>query len=93
MKVESEHIILARKNVELTTSMLKLAEEASTLNKEDIKDPELRAEIDQLEEGLRTSRQRWKIMKNTTSAVIAGSGVDWARDSTLRELVLDNDDD
>jgi hypothetical protein len=28
-------------------------------------------------------------MKNIASAVIAGSGVDWARDDQLRALVLD----
>lgn len=91
-KVEGEHIALARKNAELTKSMLELAEEASKQTKEDIKDPELRAEMDELEEALRVSRQRWRIMKSTTSAVVAGSGVDWVRDLALRELVLDNND-
>jgi len=92
MKVESEHIILARKNVELTKIMLELAEEASAQTKEDIKDPDMRAEIDKLEESLRVSRQRWKIMKSTTSAVVAGSGVNWAGELKLRKLVLDTED-
>jgi len=92
IKLESENIILARKNAELTKTMLQLAEEASAETKEDIKDPGKKAEIEELEESLRVSRQRWKIMKGTTSGVVAGSGVNWANDSTLRKLVLDVDD-
>jgi hypothetical protein len=73
--------------------MISLAEEAGTQKKEDIKDPGIRAQLDELEESLRVSRQRWRIMKGTASAVVAGSGVDWSRDATLRELVLDTEGD
>lgn len=42
---------------------------------------------------LKASRQRWKVMKGTASAVVAGSGVDWARDDELREMVLDPEEE
>ena len=35
------------------------------------------------------SRRIWKTRKGVASAVVAGSGVDWAADPVLREIVLD----
>ncbi len=90
-KVEAEHIITARKNAELATSMLALAEEAKTQRKEDISDPKARGKLDQLEAETKTSRQRYRIMKETASATIIGSGVDWTRDPKLLDIVLDKD--
>lgn len=90
--MEAEHILVARKNAELAKKMIALAEEADS-QKDDIQDPEVRAQLDELEEAVKVSRQRWRIMKGTASAVVAGSGVDWARNPTLRELVLDDDGD
>lgn len=93
MRVESEHITTAQKNVALASEMLALADTAKTQKKEDIEDPKLRAKLDQLEAAMRSSRQRWRILKGTASATIAGSGVDWARDPRLLEIVMDDDDD
>jgi hypothetical protein len=92
-RVESEHIITAQKNVELATQMLALADEARTQKKEDIEDPRVRAKLDELEAAMRLSRQRWRILKGTASATIAGSGIDWARDPQLLEIVMDDEDD
>ena len=92
-KVEAEHIIVARKNAELAARMIALAEEADSQKKQDIRDPSVREQLDELEESLKVSRQRWRIMKGTASAAVVGSGVDWARDAALRELVLDPEDD
>jgi hypothetical protein len=92
-RVESEHMATARKNVELSTTMLGLAKQANTQRKEDIDDPKSRRQLDELEASMKTSRQRWRIMKGTASATIAGSGVDWGRDPKLLEIVLDNEGD
>ncbi|KAE9376752.1 hypothetical protein N431DRAFT_184047 [Stipitochalara longipes BDJ] len=89
--VEGEHMVTARKNTELATAMLALAEEADTQKKEDIDDPKARRQLDELEVSVKTSRQRWRIMKETASATIAGSGVDWARNPKLLEIVLGNE--
>jgi Centromere protein H (CENP-H) len=86
-------MVTARKNAELATTMLALAKEADTQRKEDINDPKVRQQLDELEASMRTSRQRWRIMKGTASATIAESGVDWARDPKLLEIALDNDGD
>ncbi|KAM3071339.1 hypothetical protein ACMFMG_008931 [Clarireedia jacksonii] len=92
-KVSIEHIVTSRKNVELSNQMIGLADQANANGKNDIKDPKVRAELDGLEAEMKTSKQRWRIMKNTASAVIVGSGVDWARDPKLLEIVLDDDGD
>jgi hypothetical protein len=84
-------MVTARKNAELATTMLALAEEADTKRKEDIDDPKARQQLDELEVKMKTGRQRWRIMKETASATIAGSGIDWARDPKLLEIILDND--
>jgi hypothetical protein len=91
MRVESEHAINTRENVELSSRMLALAEEANTQKKEDITDSKLRLQLDELEQDVKKSRQRWRIMKGTASGTIVGSDVDWARDPKLLEIVLDDD--
>ena len=91
--VEHENVVIARKNVELSTKMLALAEEAKAQRREDIVDPEAQRQLDELEAEMRISRQRYRIMKGTASATIAGSGIDWARDPTLCKIVMDDDGD
>lgn len=88
-EVESESLRVSRKNVELAGEVLRLAEEANQGKEDAIEDQNAKAEIERLERELRVSRQRWKVMKGTASAVVAGSGVDWAGDAELREIVLD----
>lgn len=92
-KVESEHIMTSHKNVELAAKMLDLADEANVQKREDIIDPRTRQQLDDLEEAMKISHWRWRIMKGTVSATIVGSGIDWARDPKLLDIVLDNDDD
>jgi len=84
-------MIVARQNVELATEMLALAEEAKKQKKEDIADPRARRQLEELEAAMKLSRQRWRIMKGTASATVVGSGIDWARDPKLLEIVLDDD--
>jgi len=93
MDVESEHMVVARQNVELAAEMLALAAQAKEQNKVDIEDPGGRQQLEELEAAMKLSRQRWRIMKGTASATIVGSGIDWARDPKLLEIVLDDDAD
>ena len=89
--IESEHMILSRSNAKLSAQMLELAEKANTLRKEDIEDPTARKQLGELEEQVKASKQKWRIMKGTASGTIVGSGVDWARDEKLLEIVLDRE--
>lgn len=89
--MERENIVIAQKNTELSRKMLALVEEANNQRKEDINDPKARRQLDELDAEMRISRRRFRIMKGTASATIAGSGVDWARDPKLLEVVMDED--
>lgn len=89
MKTESEHILTARQNVELTGKMVALANEANTKKRDDIPQ-KLQAQLNELNAELKSSRQKWSIMKGTASGTIVGSGIDWARDPDLLEIVLDD---
>lgn len=77
----------------MAASMIALAKEATTQRKEDISDSNARRQLDELEEQLKASKRKWRIMKGTASATIVGSGVDWARDPMLLEIVLDDEGD
>ncbi|KAL8388401.1 hypothetical protein RB595_009268 [Gaeumannomyces hyphopodioides] len=90
-KVESESAAVSRRNVELAAEMFRLAGEAARDDKvllDDDRDRD-RDRIARLENELRQSRRRLRVMKGTASAVVVGSGVDWVRDPALRDMVLD----
>ncbi|XDG09686.1 hypothetical protein ABKA04_009301 [Annulohypoxylon sp. FPYF3050] len=89
-EVESQSLRLGRENVELAAKLLELAEQTDRSKAEAINmDPERAAEISRLEDQVKLSRQRWRVLKGTASAVVAGSGVDWSKDAELRDIVLD----
>lgn len=91
-KIQVESLAVNRRNVDLTSELLSLAEEANRRRTVEVDDPEMRSEIHRLEKELKVSRQRWKVMKGTASAVVAGSGVNWVEDPELRNMVLDPED-
>ncbi|KAL3420792.1 hypothetical protein PVAG01_07237 [Phlyctema vagabunda] len=93
IKVKSDNIMIARQNAELAAKMIALAQDANTQKIEEIEDLKTRQEIEDLEQEVKSSRQKLRIMKETTSAIVVGSGVDWARDPKLLEIVLDDDGD
>jgi DNA-directed RNA polymerase specialized sigma subunit len=81
-----------RRNQELTKELLSLTDKLKAQNPDDITDEELRSQLQTSQEEAREAKKRWRMMKSLISAVIAGSGVDWAHDDELRELVLDDED-
>lgn len=91
-QVESQNMTLARENTEMAEQMLVLAAETNTQKKDDIADPLVREELEELELDMKSSRQKWRIIKGTASATIVGSGVDWARDPGLVNIVLDSEE-
>lgn len=91
--VESESLRSGRENVRLTAELLDLIREKNRNKAIEILDESSRAEIDRLEQAVRSSRRKWRVVKGTTSAIVAGSGVDWVKDAELRDIVLDMEDD
>jgi hypothetical protein len=89
--VQVESIQINSRNVELASEVLELAE-TSRRNASDMsKVPKMAEEIARLEAEVKASRQKWKVIKGTASAIVAGSGVDWMSDAGLRDIVLDPD--
>ncbi|OAA42618.1 Centromere protein Cenp-H [Metarhizium rileyi] len=92
-EVQSDTARVIRNNVALTSTLFELAEEVKQKQASRLDDEETQGEIRRLEAAMRASRQRWRVIKGVAGGVVAGSGVDWARDTTLREVVLDLDGD
>ncbi|KAI0490104.1 centromere protein H (CENP-H)-domain-containing protein [Xylaria cf. heliscus] len=88
--VESRSLRLSRENVALAERLLGLAKQTDQGKAELLSsDSDHAVEIAGLEAELKGSRRRWRVLKGTASAIVAGSGVDWARDVELRDIVLD----
>lgn len=92
-EVQSDTARVVRKNVDLTSTLFELAEEVKQRQATRLDDEETQSEIRKLDAAMKASRQRWRVMKGLASGIVAGSGVDWARDAKLRNVVLDLDGD
>jgi len=90
---EQANIVANQKNRQLSKTMLALAEAMKTQSAEDIEDPKLREQIKTVDKELKESRRRMKTLKGILSAMIVSSGINWAADESLTELVLDDEDD
>ncbi|PYH90862.1 hypothetical protein BO71DRAFT_452462 [Aspergillus ellipticus CBS 707.79] len=90
--LEVENSQIHRKNQELVRELLALTEDDESW-KEELEDPELKAQLEQLEADHQKSKAKWETMKNVASAMVVGSGVNWAEDEKLTALVLDDSDD
>lgn len=90
LEVETRQI--SHQNVDLAAEVLRLAEKTHQNETATVDNERLKRETVSLEHELKTSRQRWKVMKGTASAIVAGSGIDWARNERLRDMVLDSAD-
>lgn len=86
------NIMASRKNRELSATMLALAEEMKAQTAKDIEDPRLREKVSAVEKDLKDSRRKAKTLKGVLSAMIVGSGINWAADETLTELVMDDEE-
>lgn len=89
---EVENRQITEKNQRLVRRLFELTDQESSW-KEEITDPKLKAQLQDLEADQKKSRARWETIKGIASAAVVASGVDWARDDALRELVLDESDD
>lgn len=89
---EVENLKINQENQELVRDLLELTKEDSSW-RERLQDVDLASQLDQIEAELKMSKAKWETMKNIASAMVVGSGVDWADDDTLRAMVLDESDD
>ncbi|KAJ5648205.1 hypothetical protein N7490_004577 [Penicillium lividum] len=87
-----ENLQINRENQELVSQLLELTKQDSSW-RERLQDAKLASQLDELEAELRTSKAKWETMKSIASAMVVGSGLNWAEDDDLQTLVLDESDD
>ena len=92
-KTEREVLLVMRKNLDLSETLLGLVNEIEQTTREKVGDIEGSGEVKQLRREMAEVKKRWMFMKATASAIVAGSGVDWARNPELRDVVLDPEDE
>ncbi|CAI7635480.1 unnamed protein product [Penicillium glandicola] len=90
--LEVKNLQINRENQELVRQLLELTKEDSSW-REKLEDPELLSQLDSAETDLKVRKAQWETMKSIASAVVVGSGLNWADDDMLRALVLDESDD
>lgn len=93
MLVEADNIKTMEKNKDLANTLRGVTSSAQDVQKQILEDTESTAQLEGLEKETSIARNRWSVMKSVVSAVVAGSGVNWARDATLQKLVLDEEDE
>lgn len=89
IKVQSEALRVSRNNVRLTEELFTLTEEVKRRKMGRGDDANSRQELEGLERDVRSSKRRWRVIKGVAAGVVAGSGVDWAGDDELCDIVLD----
>lgn len=57
-----------------------------------IQDANLSKQRQKVEDSTLIAKKRWRIMKNFVAAIIVGSGVNWAQDEELKQLVLNDEE-
>jgi hypothetical protein len=92
-RVQAETLRVARANVAHASELLRLAEDAKARKFGTASGEEMERRKQRAKAELKESRQKWKVVKGTASAVVVGSGVEWASDPELRAMVLDPDDE
>lgn len=89
--VEVENVQINRNNQELVRQLLELTKHDSSW-REKLEDSQL-SQLEELEVDMKARKAQWETIKNIASAMVVGSGLDWADDDMLRALVLDESDD
>lgn len=92
-RLEADHAKTMETNRALAATFVDLSSKNQTLRDDAMEVASMRAHLDQAKKNTETAATRRTIMKSVVSAIVAGSGVDWARDEHLRALVLDNEDE
>ncbi len=86
----AESLRVSRQNTELAAQTRQLVEgKKARLVTEAAENPMFEDDIPSIERELKANKRAWRIAKETASAIVASSGVDWVRDQHLRSIVLD----
>ncbi|KAH6625943.1 centromere protein H (CENP-H)-domain-containing protein [Chaetomium sp. MPI-SDFR-AT-0129] len=91
-ELEIQVLHVSHQNTKLASEALQLAGKMADQTLERGGNAKSQSELATLESQVKASQHRWRVMKGVTSAVVTGSGVDWAREEQFKELVLDSSD-
>ncbi|KAK4449375.1 centromere protein H (CENP-H)-domain-containing protein [Podospora aff. communis PSN243] len=89
-ELELEGCRASHRNGALAAELLQLAENNRSPVTEASYGGKFAGEITTLEQEIKMSRKKWKLMKGAASGIVGGSGIDWVRDERLRGIVLDS---
>jgi ABC-type protease/lipase transport system fused ATPase/permease subunit len=89
-RAEVENMKATRRNQELAQTLLGLTNNAKS-RRDDIDDEKLKDKLEVLERENKLRGTRRRILKNVVGSVIVGSGVDWASNEELCDLVMDDE--
>ncbi|KAJ1716205.1 centromere protein H (CENP-H)-domain-containing protein [Aspergillus flavus] len=88
---EVENLQLHQKNKALVRELLDLTKNDESW-REELDDMSIKELLEQVKADHKRSKAKWETMKSITSAIVVGSGVNWAEDEELVALVLDDSD-
>ncbi|CAI7608997.1 unnamed protein product [Penicillium pancosmium] len=89
---EVANLQINQENQELVRQLLELTKQDETW-KEKLKDAKLLSQLEQLETDFKSNKAQWDTIKHIASAMVVGSGLNWADDDQLQALVLDESED
>ncbi|KAJ6115841.1 hypothetical protein N7523_006258 [Penicillium sp. IBT 18751x] len=89
---EVENLQINKENQELVRELLELTRQDDSW-RERLQDATLASQLDEVEADLKKRKAHWEVMKSVASAMVVGSGLNWAEDEKLQALVLDESDD
>jgi hypothetical protein len=90
---EQEVILVNANNQQLARKMLDLVKTAEDERAEPLANPSVQEELNELDRGIRDARRDWRVIKSVISGIVVGSGVEWATNTELLGLVLDEDEE
>jgi hypothetical protein len=90
---EEGNIAAKKRNSELSKELLALADDVNAQATQDIEEPRLREKVQAVERNVKESKRRLRTLQGILSGMIVGSGINWANDEVLRELVMDDEED
>lgn len=90
---EAENIRALRQNREAATTLLDLANQTKVQRSNALQESSSSRPLERLQADTKIAKTRWRIMKSVVAAIVVGSGVDWAANDELRDLVLDEEDE
>lgn len=90
--VQAENMQLVLDNRATAAELMDLAGQLKDHSLADLRDTRLLESLQAAEAQAKEARRQFRIVKGVVSGVVAGSGIDWAGDEQLRNLVLDAED-